>query len=58
MIDVAAHKGFLKTTINLIHLMQMIVQGSWLDQSILINVPHFTDATVVKLGKMGIFYLP
>lgn len=38
--------------------MQMIIQGSWLDQSILINIPHFTDAIVVKLGKMGIFYLP
>jgi activating signal cointegrator complex subunit 3 len=58
MIDVSAHKGYLKTTMNLIHLMQMIIQGSWLDQSILNNVPHFTDHTVVKLGKIGIYYLP
>lgn len=58
MIDVSAHKGHLKTTMNLIHLMQMIIQGSWLDQSILINIPHFTESTVVKLGKQGIFYLP
>lgn len=51
MIDVAAFKGSLKTTLNLIHLMQMMVQGSWLDQSILRNVPHFTDETVKKLGN-------
>jgi activating signal cointegrator complex subunit 3 len=58
MIDVAAYKGSLKTTLNLIHLMQMIIQGAWLDQSILKNVPHFTDETVAKLGKQGIYYLP
>lgn len=31
MIDVAAHHGHFTTTVNLIHLMQMIVQGRWLD---------------------------
>jgi activating signal cointegrator complex subunit 3 len=58
MIDVAAYKGNLQTTLNLIHLMQMMIQGQWLDQSVLRNVPHFTDEIVRKLGKMGVYYLP
>jgi hypothetical protein len=58
MIDVSAHKGFLNTTINLVHLMQMIIQGRWLDQSALINVPHFNDNVIRKLARIGVHYLP
>ena len=58
MIDVAAHKGFLTSTVNLIHLMQMIIQGQWLDQSPLINVPYFDANTIRKLAARGIYYLP
>lgn len=58
MIDVASHKGFLSTTINLVHLMQMIVQGRWLDQSVFVNIPKFNDGIIRKLAKMGIYYLP
>jgi activating signal cointegrator complex subunit 3 len=39
MIDICSHKGFLTTTMNLVHMIQMIIQGQWLDQSPLINVP-------------------
>ena len=58
MIDVSAHKGHLRTTLNLVHLMQMLVQGRWLDQSILVNVPHFNDGIIKKLARMGVYYLP
>jgi len=58
MIDVSAHKGHLQTTINLVHLMQMIIQGRWLDQSTFGNIPYFTDRTVRKLATLGIYYLP
>jgi activating signal cointegrator complex subunit 3 len=58
MIDVSAHKGYLKTTINLIQLMQMIIQGRWLDQSILVNIPHFDEDIIRKLARMGVYYLP
>jgi len=57
MVDVSAHKGNLTTTLNLIHLMQMLVQGQWLNQSPLINIPHFTKAIVAKLNRAGIFHL-
>jgi len=59
MIDIASHKGFLNTAINLIHILQMIIQGQWLDQTPLINVPHFEDGEIInKLARLGIFYLP
>lgn len=31
MIDIAAQKGYLKATLNMIHLLQMLVQGQWLN---------------------------
>merc|ERR1712086_894121 len=59
MIDIATHKGFLTTTMNLIHLLQMIIQGQWLDQSPLVNVPGFEDGEIIRrLAEMNIFYLP
>ena len=49
MIDVATHKGFLQTTLNLIHLMQMLIQGQWLDQTPFLNVPYFNNDIISKL---------
>lgn len=31
MIDISSHKGFMQTTMNLVNLMQMIIQGQWID---------------------------
>jgi len=49
MIDIAAQKGFVKVTLNMIHLLQMVVQGQWLDQSPFINIPYFDNRTISKL---------
>jgi activating signal cointegrator complex subunit 3 len=57
MIDLAAHKGYLETTMNLIHLLQMVVQGQWLNQSPFLNVPHFTPVTIQKLANIGILHM-
>jgi hypothetical protein len=38
--------------------MQMIIQGRWLDQSILVNIPHFDEDIIRKLARMGVYYLP
>lgn len=48
MIDVATHKGYLDTTLNLISFQQMIIQGSWQNDSVLRNVPFFTDDIIQK----------
>lgn len=59
MIDICSHKGFLNTTLNLVHMIQMIIQGQWLDQSPLINLPQFEDGEIIrKLSKIGVLYLP
>ena len=57
MIDVSAHLGFLNTTLNLINMLQMILQGQWLDQSPFINIPNFDGAIIKKLADLGILYL-
>jgi activating signal cointegrator complex subunit 3 len=49
LIDLAAEKMYLKTTLNLTLLMQMIIQGCWFDKSALTNVPHFTPEIIKKL---------
>lgn len=58
MIDIASHKGYLTPAMNLVHLLQMIIQGQWLDQSPLINVPHLTEDLITKLAKAKIQSLP
>lgn len=40
MIDVAAESGWLGTTLQIQTLLQMIVQGSWHNQSSLLTLPH------------------
>ena len=40
MIDIASHKGSLTNTLNLINLMQMLIQGQWLNQSPFLNLPN------------------
>ena len=40
-------------------MIQMIIQGQWLDQSPLINIPQFEDGElIVKLSKIGVLYIP
>lgn len=57
MIDISAHKGYLQTTMNLVHVLQMLVQGQWLDQSPFLNLPHFDTAKIAKLASIGIYHL-
>jgi len=59
MIDISAEKGFLDTTINLIVLSQMIMQGVWLNDSSLLSLPHLTQDDVFKLhSELKISHLP
>eukprot|EP00825_Cyclidium_porcatum_P040193 TRINITY_DN502_c0_g2_i1.p1 TRINITY_DN502_c0_g2~~TRINITY_DN502_c0_g2_i1.p1 ORF type:complete len:587 (+),score=104.74 TRINITY_DN502_c0_g2_i1:77-1837(+) len=50
MIELCAEKGYLNTTLNLICIIQMIMQGIWFDQSSLINVPYFDDDVIKQLN--------
>ena len=42
---------------NLVHVMQMLVQGQWLNQSPFLNVPHFDAPKIAKLARLGIHHL-
>ena len=44
MVDVAADGGWLFTTLNTMHLMQMVVQATWHDVSTLLTLPHITNS--------------
>lgn len=49
MIDLATDKGFLNITLNLMYLMQMIIQGVWIDDSGLRNITHFDQKIISNL---------
>jgi activating signal cointegrator complex subunit 3 len=58
LIDIAADKGYLESVINLCHIMQMIVQGMYINDSQFLNLPNFTTEMIKKLNeKEGIAYL-
>lgn len=57
LIDLSAEQGNLNTTIKLMYIMQMIVQGVWIDDSGLRNLPHLRNSDIEKLVKHGFTYL-
>ena len=40
MLDVAADEGWLVTVLCLVNLLQMVIQGRWLSDSTLLQLPH------------------
>ena len=57
LIDLSVELGNLSTTIKLMYIMQMIVQGVWIDDSGLRNLPHLNNLDIEKLMKHGFTYL-
>lgn len=51
MTDVAADSGLLSTTVNIIHLAQMVVQGRWQSGSSLLQIPDFTEEDVERFAS-------
>jgi hypothetical protein len=49
MVDVAADSGWLYTTLKVMNLLQMVIQGRWLTSSSLLTLPHFTASLVETL---------
>lgn len=42
---------------NLVHVLQMLIQGQWLNQSPFLNIPHFDEAKIAKLASVGIYHM-
>ena len=40
MIDIAANEGWLATALRLMQLVQMVIQGRWIHDSLLLTLPH------------------
>ena len=51
MVDVAADAGFLLTTLRLMNLAQMVVQGRWHVESTLLTLPHVKAEHVRALAR-------
>jgi len=59
MIDLSSEKAFLDTTINLILILQMIVQGFWIYDSSLLTIPFLSINDIIKIKELfNIEYLP
>jgi activating signal cointegrator complex subunit 3 len=52
MLDTSADEGWLATTLRIVHLMQMIVQGQWFNESTLLALPN------VQLKHLVNFRMP
>lgn len=59
MVDVCAESGWLQTAFNCIHLLQMCIQGRWMNESTTAFLPGLdSEPAQRKLAQAGIYDLP
>ncbi len=51
LVDISADGGWLTTTLQLMHLVQMCVQGRWISDPSLLTLPHIDHTHIERLGK-------
>lgn len=49
--DISADEGWLTTTLQLMHLVQMCVQGRWVSDPSLLILPHLDHSHIEHLNK-------
>ena len=52
MIDIAADEGWLATTLRIMHLVQMCVQGRWISDASILTLPHFNSSRFTLLKQV------
>lgn len=52
MVDISADEGWLSTTLRVMHMVQMCVQGRWLSDPSVLILPHFTVARLNSLKQI------
>eukprot|EP00850_Spirogloea_muscicola_P016834 SM000140S00583 [mRNA] locus=s140:13532:28767:- [translate_table: standard] len=57
MVDVAANGGWLQSTLKCMQLMQMVLQGIWMDANPCDILPHFTESIGGTLRQEGLLTL-
>ncbi len=51
MVDMAANEGWLATTLRLMHLVQMCVQGRWILDSSVLSLPHVGEEYLAMFNQ-------
>lgn len=51
LVDISADEGWLTTTLQLMHLVQMCVQGRWVSDPSLLMLPHIDHTHIERLNK-------
>ncbi len=51
MVDMAANEGWLATTLRLMHLVQMCVQGRWISDSSVLSLPHVGEEHLAMFNQ-------
>lgn len=54
MIDVSAEKGWLATTLRIQQLMQCVIQARWLDDPVVMCLPHVDEFNADVFDKINI----
>lgn len=49
LVDISADEGWLATTLRVMHLVQMCVQGRWISDPSILILPHFNDSHLTSL---------
>ena len=52
MVDICADEGWLCTTLRVMHLVQMCVQGRWLSDSSILILPYLTTSRLNYLNQI------
>eukprot|EP01105_Mastigella_eilhardi_P023253 TRINITY_DN5830_c0_g1_i2.p1 TRINITY_DN5830_c0_g1~~TRINITY_DN5830_c0_g1_i2.p1 ORF type:complete len:744 (-),score=171.52 TRINITY_DN5830_c0_g1_i2:169-2400(-) len=58
MVDVAADNGWLGTTLNAMHLAEMVLQGLWFTDNTLLCLPFVTPSNLEWFQKLGVDSVP
>ena len=51
LIEMSVEKAYKRTTINLVLIMQMLMQGLWWNQDSIVNIPNFGKNILLKLSQ-------
>lgn len=52
MIDICAEKGYLATVLRIQQLMQCVIQARWLDDPVVLTLPHVEPYNVPLFNRL------
>lgn len=52
MVDISADEGWLATTLRVMHIVQMCVQGRWISDASILTLPHLRVCHLISLKQV------